>query len=72
MIGKKRNSFTGMLMLHQEAKSNPAYACVSDHGEVILIQLSNLFSSIRKLHGLDSPAIGVYSNEEINQYYVLT
>lgn len=27
---------------------------------------------MHKLHGLDKPALGVYSNEEMNQYYVLT
>lgn len=25
-----------------------------------------------KLHGIDAKAIGVYSNDELNQYYVLT
>ena len=27
---------------------------------------------MHKLHGLDSKPIGVYSNDDLNQYYVLT
>lgn len=27
---------------------------------------------MNKLHGMDSKAIGVYQNDEMNQYYVLT
>lgn len=27
---------------------------------------------MQRIHGLDSEAIGVYVNEELNQYYVLT
>jgi len=38
----------------------------------MILQISNLNSSINKLQGLESKAIGVYSNEEMNQYYVLT
>jgi len=47
-----------------EAQPNPTYACISDQGEVILVTLSNLYSQMQKLHGLDKPAIGVYSNDE--------
>lgn len=38
----------------------------------MILTLSTLATSLQKLHGLDSKAIGVYLNEELSQYYVLT
>eukprot|EP00347_Sterkiella_histriomuscorum_P013779 403363397 len=50
----------------------PTYACISEDGMIMILHLSTLACSLHKLHGIDSKAIGVYSNEELSQYYVLT
>jgi hypothetical protein len=69
--GKRRGSFSGHLLIQEEVQPNPTYACISDQGEVILVQLSNLYSTMNKLTYLDSPAIGIYANDELNQFFVI-
>lgn len=45
---------------------------MSDDGVVVILHLSNLHADTSKLTGMDSKAIGVYSDEEQNQLYVLS
>ncbi|CDW82512.1 wd g-beta repeat-containing protein [Stylonychia lemnae] len=70
---KRRGSFQGQNFADEYFQTHlSTYACISDDGSVLVLQISNLNSTLNKLQGMDSKAVGVYSNDELNQYYILT